>query len=64
MARSASAIRFGWLKSGLKKIETQQRTIDQTPERALRNLNIDAGSTFARRKIDDIIADETQTAVT
>jgi vanillate O-demethylase monooxygenase subunit len=43
-------------------VEAQQRAIDEHPDHALRNLNIDAGAMRARRIIDDMIASETQTA--
>lgn len=39
-------------------IEAQQRTIDERPEMALRNLDIDAGSTWARKIIEDMISSE------
>jgi vanillate O-demethylase monooxygenase subunit len=43
-------------------VEAQQRAINEYPDNALRNLNIDAGSMRARRIIDDMIASETRTA--
>jgi vanillate monooxygenase len=43
-------------------IEAQQRAIDEHPDNALRNLNIDAGSMRARRIIDEMIASETRIA--
>ena len=45
-------------------LEAQQRVIDQNPDRALQNLNIDAGAAYARRVTNDMIAKETVTAVT
>ena len=42
-------------------VEAQQRTIIEHPDLAIHNLNIDAGSTWARRIVDDMIATETQT---
>ena len=42
-------------------IEAQQRTIDEHPELALRNLDIDAGSTLARKIIEEMIAAEAKT---
>jgi hypothetical protein len=45
-------------------VEAQQRVIDQNPDRALQNLNIDAGAAYARRVTSDMIAKETVTAVT
>lgn len=40
-------------------IEAQQRTIDANPNHDWNNLNIDAGSVWARRIIDEMIAQET-----
>jgi vanillate O-demethylase monooxygenase subunit len=39
-------------------LEAQQRAIDENPGRAFYNINIDAGSMWARRKIDAMIAEE------
>ena len=39
-------------------VEAQQRAINERPDHALRNLNIDAGAMRARRIIDDMIANE------
>ncbi|HSI60990.1 MAG TPA: aromatic ring-hydroxylating dioxygenase subunit alpha [Ideonella sp.] len=39
-------------------IEAQQRAIDRHPERAFYNMNIDAGSLWARRQIDAMIERE------
>ncbi len=39
-------------------VEAQQKSILENPELAIRNLNIDAGLTWARRIIDDMIAAE------
>lgn len=41
-------------------VESQQRAICQNPDLALRNLNIDAGATWARRITNDMIAKESQ----
>lgn len=43
-------------------VEAQQRRIDQNPDHALNNLNIDAGATWARRITNDMIAKEAPTA--
>ncbi|NJN39772.1 MAG: aromatic ring-hydroxylating dioxygenase subunit alpha [Gammaproteobacteria bacterium] len=43
-------------------VEAQQRSIDALPDRALRNLNIDAGSVWARRNIEQMIERESQPA--
>ena len=42
-------------------VEAQQRAINENPDYALRNLNIDAGAMRARRSIDDMITSERQT---
>ncbi len=42
-------------------VEAQQRAINENPDYALRNLNIDAGAMRARRIIDDMITSERQT---
>jgi vanillate O-demethylase monooxygenase subunit len=42
-------------------VEAQQLAIIEHPDLAIHNLNIDAGSTWARRMVDDMIATETQT---
>ena len=42
-------------------VEAQQRAILEHPDLAIHNLNIEAGSTWARRIVDDMIALETQT---
>jgi vanillate O-demethylase monooxygenase subunit len=39
-------------------LEAQQQSIDARPGQALRNLNIDAGSLWARRLIDGLLARE------
>jgi vanillate O-demethylase monooxygenase subunit len=39
-------------------VETQQQALDSFPNRAMRNLNIDAGSMRARRIIEDMIETE------
>jgi vanillate O-demethylase monooxygenase subunit len=39
-------------------LEAQQRAIDARPDRGFNNLNIDAGSLWARRLIDGLIAAE------
>ena len=39
-------------------LEAQQQTIDARPGQALRNLNIDAGSLWARRLIDGMLTRE------
>ena len=44
-------------------VEAQQRSIDASPDRALHNLNIDAGSLWARRIIERMIASEAQPTV-
>ena len=44
-------------------VEAQQIAINERPDAPLRNLNIDAGSTRARKIIDDMIASETRAAV-
>ena len=44
-------------------VEAQQIAINERPDALLRNLNIDAGSTRARKIIDDMIASETRAAV-
>jgi hypothetical protein len=41
-------------------VEAQQLAINERSDRALRNLNIDAGATQARRIIDDMIESERQ----
>ena len=38
-------------------VEAQQRTLDETPD-AIHNLNIDAGSVWARRAIERMVAAE------
>jgi vanillate O-demethylase monooxygenase subunit len=38
-------------------VEAQQRTLDETPD-AIHNLNIDAGSVWARRAIEHMVAAE------
>ena len=43
-------------------VEAQQQAIDERPDHALRNLNIDTGSMRARYIIDELIASETRTA--
>jgi vanillate O-demethylase monooxygenase subunit len=45
-------------------VEAQQIAINEHPDQALRNLNIDAGAMRARRVIDDMIANEKQTTGT
>ena len=45
-------------------VEAQRRVIDQNPDLALKNLNIDAGAAYARRVTSDMIAKEPVTAVT
>lgn len=42
-------------------IEAQQRAIDENPDHVFYNLNIDAGSMWARRAIDRLIAQEVTT---
>ncbi len=39
-------------------VEAQQQALDAHPDRAMRNLNIDAGSMRARRIIDEMIESE------
>jgi vanillate O-demethylase monooxygenase subunit len=39
-------------------LEAQQQAIEARPGQALRNLNIDAGSVWARRLIDGMLARE------
>lgn len=41
-------------------LEAQQRAIDENPGRDFYNINIDAGSMWARRKIDKMLADEAE----
>jgi phenylpropionate dioxygenase-like ring-hydroxylating dioxygenase large terminal subunit len=41
-------------------LEAQQRAMNARPERPFNNLNIDAGSLWARKLIDGLIAAETQ----
>jgi vanillate O-demethylase monooxygenase subunit len=41
-------------------LEAQQRAISARPDRPFNNLNIDAGSLWARRLIDSLVAAETQ----
>ena len=43
-------------------VEDQQRALKEHPDHALRNLKIDAGAMRARRIIDEMIANEKQTA--
>ncbi|MDA0239632.1 MAG: aromatic ring-hydroxylating dioxygenase subunit alpha [Proteobacteria bacterium] len=43
-------------------VEAQQKTIDENPDLVLRSLNIDAGSVWARRIIEEMIAAEEKTA--
>jgi phenylpropionate dioxygenase-like ring-hydroxylating dioxygenase large terminal subunit len=43
-------------------LEAQQRAIDEHPDHRFYNLNIDAGSMWARRLIDQMIAAESSTA--
>ena len=43
-------------------VEAQQIAINERPDAPLRNINIDAGSTRARKIIDDMIASETHAA--
>ena len=45
-------------------VEAQQREIDRNPDRALNNLNIDAGAAWARRVTNAMIAEETRPAAT
>ena len=40
-------------------LEAQQQAIDERPDHIFYNLNIDAGSMWARRLIDKMIAKET-----
>ena len=40
-------------------LEAQQKAIDDNPDHIIYNLNIDAGSMWARRLIDRMIAEET-----
>ncbi|PTW63464.1 vanillate demethylase subunit A [Breoghania corrubedonensis] len=44
-------------------LEAQQQAIDENPDREIYNLNIDAGSMWARRLIDRMIADEADPAL-
>ena len=39
-------------------VEAQQRAIDENPDHVFYNLNIDAGAMWARRQIDEMIAQE------
>ncbi|WP_432696671.1 Rieske 2Fe-2S domain-containing protein [Marinobacterium sp. YM272] len=48
----------GILREDEDVIEAQQRAIDKNPGRDFNNLNIDAGSLWARRRINDMIAKE------
>lgn len=41
-------------------LEAQQIAMDENPDREIYNLNIDAGSMWSRRKIDDMIAEESE----
>jgi phenylpropionate dioxygenase-like ring-hydroxylating dioxygenase large terminal subunit len=43
-------------------VEAQQIVINERPDAPLRNINIDAGSTRARKIIDDLIVSETRAA--
>lgn len=45
-------------------VEAQQRRMDEHPELSTHNLNIDAGSVWARRIIDEMIAEEGANAKT
>lgn len=40
-------------------VEAQQRAIDENPDHVFYNLNIDAGAMWARRQIDEMVAQET-----
>ncbi len=40
-------------------LEAQQKAIDDNPDHIIYNLNIDAGSMWARRLIDRMVAEET-----
>ena len=44
-------------------LEAQQIAIDNNPDHVIYNLNIDAGSMWARKLIDAMIADEQQQAM-
>jgi phenylpropionate dioxygenase-like ring-hydroxylating dioxygenase large terminal subunit len=44
-------------------LEAQQKAIDEHPDHVFYNLNIDAGSMWARRLIDGLIAKEQQSTV-
>jgi len=45
-------------------VEAQQRSIDTLPDQPMRNLNIDAGSVYARRNIEQMIEREADSAQT
>lgn len=49
----------GILREDEDVIEAQQRAMDKNPGRDFNNLNIDAGSLWARRRIQDMIDSET-----
>ncbi len=53
--RNANAMIF---EEDREVVEAQQRSIDALPDHALRNLNIDAGSVWARRSIEEMIERE------
>jgi len=44
-------------------LEAQQRAIDENPGRDFYNINIDAGSMWARRKIDKMLAEEAERGI-
>lgn len=53
----------GILREDEDIIEAQQRAINKNPGRDFNNLNIDSGSLWARRRIDDMIAKENSTRI-
>jgi vanillate O-demethylase monooxygenase subunit len=48
----------GILREDEDILEAQQRALNKNPDRDFNNLNIDAGSLWARRRIDDMIHQE------
>ncbi|MNL77129.1 hypothetical protein D3C87_2032400 [compost metagenome] len=53
----------GILREDEDIIEAQQRAINKNPGRDFNNLNIDSGSLWARRRINDMIAEENSTRI-
>lgn len=60
LTRSIMEAATGILREDEDVIESQQRALDRNPNRSFNNLNIDAGSLWARRRIDEMIAKESQ----